>query len=159
LNLKMQFVLLGTGDNRYHILFEKMAKAHKKNASINLRFDAGLAQKIYAASDMFLIPSRYEPCGLGQMISFRYGTVPVVRETGGLKDSVVNYDPKTKNGSGFTFVEYKSESLSLAIKKALALYNNRDAWAGLVGKVMALDFSWEASGREYVKLYGKIIQG
>lgn len=156
LNLKIQFVLLGTGDNKYHILFEKMAKVHKKNASINLRFDATLAQKIYAGSDIFLIPSRYEPCGLGQMIGFRYGTVPVARETGGLKDSVVNYDPKTKCGTGFTFVEYKPENLTLAIKRALALYNNRDAWAGLVRKVMALDFSWEASAKEYVKLYEKI---
>lgn len=156
LNLKIQFVLLGTGDNRYHILFEKMAKAHKKNTSINLKFDAVLAQKIYAASDIFLIPSRYEPCGLGQMICFRYGTVPVVRETGGLKDSVANYDPKTKNGSGFTFVEYKSENLLAAIKRALALCNNRDAWAALRKKVMALDFSWEASAREYVKLYEKV---
>jgi len=156
LNLKLQFVLLGTGDNKYHILFEKMAKTHKKNASVNLRFDVGLAQKIYAASDIFLIPSRYEPCGLGQMISFRYGTIPVVRETGGLKDSVVDYDPETKCGSGFTFVEYRSENLSLAIKRALALYNNRDAWASLVRKVMALDFSWEASAKEYVKLYEQI---
>ena len=125
LNMKVQFVLLGTGDNKYHILFEKMAKIHNKNTSINLRFDATLAQKIYAASDIFLIPSRYEPCGLGQMISFRYGTIPVARETGGLKDSVKEFNPATKEGNGFTFSEYRADHLFAAIKRALALLEIR----------------------------------
>lgn len=156
LNLKIQFILLGTGDNKYHILFEKMAKIHQKNASINLKFDAKLAQKIYAASDLFMIPSRYEPCGLGQMISFRYGTVPVVRSTGGLKDSVIEFDPKTKKGNGFTFEEYKADRLFAAIKRGLALIRNKAVWEELVKGVMALDFSWTASAKEYVNLYNKI---
>jgi starch synthase len=156
LNTKIQFVLLGTGDNKYHVLFEKMAKMHPKNASINLKFDAVLAQRIYAASDLFLIPSRYEPCGLGQMISFRYGAIPVVRQTGGLKDSVAEFDPKTGNGNGFTFSEYKSEALHSAIKRALNLYRNRAVWEELVRKVMTLDYSWKASAKEYIKLYDKI---
>ncbi|MFA6321802.1 MAG: glycogen synthase GlgA [Candidatus Omnitrophota bacterium] len=156
LGMKVQFVLLGTGDNKYHILFEKMAKIHSKNTSINLKFDATLAQKIYAASDIFLMPSKYEPCGLGQMISFRYGTIPVVRETGGLKDSVQEFNQKTKEGDGFTFSEHRADHLFAAIKRGLALYKNKTVWAALVKKVMGLDFSWEASAREYVKLYEKI---
>jgi starch synthase len=158
LNMKVQFVLLGTGDNKYHILFEKMSKIHNKNTSINLKFDATLAQKIYAGSDIFLMPSRYEPCGLGQMISFRYGTVPVARETGGLKDSVKEFNIKTREGDGFTFSEYRADHLFAAIKRALTLYKNRSVWADLVKKVMTLDFSWEASSKEYIKLYQKIIQ-
>ena len=156
LNLKVQFILLGTGDNKYHILFEKMARVHSKNTSVNLRFDATLAQKIYAASDFFLIPSRYEPCGLGQMISFRYGAIPVARETGGLKDSVKEFNPTTGEGDGFTFSEYRADHLFAAIKRALALYKNRAVWTELVKKVMALDFSWETSAKEYVKLYQKV---
>ena len=156
LNTKVQFVLLGTGDNKYHILFEKMAKTHPKNASINLKFDAVLAQKIYASSDIFLIPSRYEPCGLGQMISFRYGTVPVVRETGGLKDSVTEFDPKTGSGNGFTFSEYSSKAFHSAIKRALDLFRNKTVWEKLITKVMKLDYSWGASAGEYIKLYEKI---
>ncbi len=157
LNLKVQFILLGTGDNKYHLLFEKMAKVHGKNTSINLKFDATLAQKIYASSDIFLIPSRYEPCGLGQMISFRYGTIPVARETGGLKDSVREFSPRTGEGNGFTFSEYRADHLFAAIKRALALFKNKAVWAELVKCVMALDFSWAISAAEYVKLYQKIL--
>lgn len=156
LTMKVQFILLGTGDQRYHILFEKMAKKHSKNTSVHLKFDATLAQKIYAASDLFLIPSRYEPCGLSQMISFRYGTIPVVRQTGGLKDSVTEFNPKTKDGNGFTFSDYKSEDFFAAIKRGLTTYKNRDAWGALTKKVMALDFSWENSAKEYLELFNKI---
>ncbi|MDD5428153.1 MAG: glycogen synthase GlgA [Candidatus Omnitrophica bacterium] len=157
LNLKVQFILLGTGDNKYHILFEKMARIHGKNTSINLKFDATLAQKIYAASDIFLIPSKYEPCGLSQMISFRYGTIPVVRQTGGLKDSVQEFDLKTREGNGFTFSEYRADHLFAAIKRALSLFKNKAVRMELVKKIMALDFSWEASAKEYAKLYEKIL--
>lgn len=153
LSLKVQFVLLGTGDHKYHVLFEKMAKAHSRNASVNLKFDAVLAQKIYAASDLFLIPSRYEPCGLSQMISFKYGTIPVVRQTGGLKDSVSEFDVKTGEGTGFTFEEYKSEKFFAAIKKSLAAFQNKAVWMKLVKKVMQLDYSWSASAKQYLKLY------
>ncbi|MCX5680165.1 MAG: glycogen/starch synthase [Candidatus Omnitrophica bacterium] len=156
LNTKVQFILLGTGDNKYHVLFERMAKMYPKNASINLKFDAVLAQRIYAASDLFLIPSRYEPCGLGQMISFRYGAIPVVRQTGGLKDSVAEFDPKTGEGNGFTFSDYKAEALHSAIKRGLNLYRNRAVWEELVRKVMTLDYSWKASAKEYIKLYDRI---
>lgn len=158
LNLKVQFILLGTGDNKYHVLFEKMARAHPKNTSVNLKFDATLAEKIYAGSDIFLIPSRYEPCGLGQMISFKYGAIPVVRQTGGLKDSVREFIQVTGEGNGFTFEEYKPDDFFAAIKRALSIYKNKAVWTELVKKVMGLDFSWNASAREYVKLYGKIVK-
>jgi len=158
LNMKTQFILLGTGEQKYHAIFEKVAKTHKKNASINLKFDAVLAQKIYAGSDIFLIPSKFEPCGLSQMISFKYGTIPVVRQTGGLKDTVSEFDPKTGGGNGFTFEEYKPQELLAAIKRALDAHKDKQKWAKLVKKVMALDFSWEKSAEEYVKLYKKILQ-
>lgn len=158
LNMKVQFILLGTGENKYHVLFERMAKKHAQNASINLKFDAILAQKIYAACDMFLIPSRYEPCGLGQMISFKYGAIPIVRQTGGLKDSVQEFDPKTGEGNGFTFVEYKSENFFGAIKKALNVYKDKECWRSLVKKVMGLDFSWRSSAKDYIKLYNRILK-
>ncbi len=157
LNLKVQFVLLGTGDIKYHVLFEKMARMHPKNTSINLKFDAVIAQKIYAASDLFLIPSRYEPCGLSQMISFKYGTIPVVRQTGGLKDSVREFDPKTGQGDGFTFEDYSHEHLFSAIKRGLSVHKQREVWRDLVLKVMALDFSWSASAKKYLDLYSDII--
>jgi len=156
LGMKVQVVILGTGDQRYHVMLEKMAKAHPKNTSINLRFDPVLAQKIYAASDIFMIPSKFEPCGTNQMISFKYGSIPVVRSTGGLKDSVHEYDPKTKEGTGFTFHDYKPEQFFCAIKRALSTYQRREAWRSLVKKAMALDFSWKVAGKEYMKLYNSI---
>ena len=157
LNMKVQFVLLGTGDQKYHVLFEKMAQAHSKSTSMNLKFDAVLAQRIYAASDIFLMPSRYEPCGLSQLICFKYGTVPVVRAVGGLKDSVTEYDLKTRQGNGFIFEEYTAHLFFNEIKKALNLYRNRAAWSALIGKIMKLDYSWDASAKEYVALYRKLI--
>ncbi len=156
LNMKTQVVLLGTGDNKYHVIFEKIAKKHSNSASISLKFDACLAQKIYAASDFFLIPSRYEPCGLSQMISFKYGTIPIVRQTGGLKDTVQEFDPRTGKGTGFTFIEPKSEDLFSAIKKALLIFKDKPLWMSLVKYVMGLDYSWKTSAKEYITLYNKI---
>ncbi|MFA5147039.1 MAG: glycogen synthase GlgA [Candidatus Omnitrophota bacterium] len=153
LSMKVQFVLLGTGEQKYHVLFQKMARKHARNASINLRFDATLAQKIYAASDLFLMPSKYEPCGLSQMISFRYGTIPIVRQTGGLKDSVEEFSPRSGSGNGFTFTNYKHEDFFDAIKKALTVYRDKELWAELVQRAMALDFSWASSARTYADLY------
>ena len=158
LNMKTQFVLLGTGDNKYHVIFEKIARKYPLNASISLKFDAVLAQKIYAASDMFFVPSRYEPCGLSQMISFKYGTIPVVRQTGGLKDTVQEFDPKTGVGTGFTFIEPRSEDLLSAVKKSLLVYKDKPLWASLVKSVMGLDYSWKASAKEYINLFNGIIK-
>jgi starch synthase len=158
LNMKTQFVLLGTGDNKYHVIFEKIARKYPLCASISLKFDAVLAQKIYAASDMFFVPSRYEPCGLSQIISFKYGTIPVVRQTGGLKDTVREFDPKTGKGTGFTFIEPKSEDLFNAVKKSLSVYKDKPLWTSLVKSVMGLDYSWKASAKEYINLFNGIMK-
>ena len=158
LNMKTQFVLLGTGDNKYHIIFEKIAKKYPLSASINLKFDAVLAQKIYAASDIFFVPSRYEPCGLSQMISFKYGTVPIVRQTGGLKDTVQEFDPKTGKGTGFTFIEPRTEDFFAAVKKSLLVYKDKPLWTSLVKYVMGLDYSWKSSAKEYLNLFDRMLK-
>ncbi|MCX5715651.1 MAG: glycogen synthase GlgA [Candidatus Omnitrophica bacterium] len=156
LKLKVQFILLGAGDDRYHVLFDGIAKKYPKITSINLKFDAVLAQKIYAGCDMFLMPSRFEPCGLGQMICLRYGTVPIVRTTGGLKDTISEYNESTKQGNGFTFLDYSSAKLFDTIKRALSLYKKKAAWLELVKRAMGYDFSLEHSAKEYLALYAKL---
>lgn len=157
LKLKIQFILLGTGDDKYHNLFEKISLIYPRRTSINLKFDAVLAQKIYAGCDMFLMPSRFEPCGLGQMICLRYGTIPIIRLTGGLKDTIQEFDEGTKEGNGFTFSRYLSSDLFKTIKKALGVYKDKDLWQKLVKKAMSYDFSWESSARKYAQLYKKLM--
>ena len=152
--MDVQFVLLGTGDSKYEKLFKEFAKRYPKKVSANIRFDTTLAQRIYAGVDMFLMPSKYEPCGLGQMISMRYGTVPVVRYTGGLRDSVKEYDPDRKEGTGFGFEEYDSAYLLKALVKAVHFYyREKEHWLQLIKNCMSSDFSWERSASEYIKLY------
>ena len=152
-SLGAQFVLLGTGDDWYQQLFQRLANDLPSRIGINLTFNEAIARRIYAGSDMFLMPSRYEPCGLGQLISMRYGTVPVVRRTGGLADTVQEYDPVTGEGTGFSFDDASSSALILAIRRALEIYSDRDSWRKLVLNGMGKDFSWVHSAREYVKLY------
>ncbi|QTA37871.1 glycogen synthase [Thermosipho ferrireducens] len=150
----VQFVLLGTGDEKYEKLFEDIAKEFPEKVSANIKFDVTLAQKIYAASDMFLMPSRYEPCGLGQMYSLRYGTIPVVRYTGGLADTVMEYDESTMKGNGFGFKEYDSAHLLRAIARSVDIYfNKKQHWRKLIKNAMTTDLSWERSAKEYIKLY------
>lgn len=156
LQLDVQFILLGTGDEKYHIMFKKI-KERYPNASINLKYDGVLARKIYAGSDMFLMPSRYEPCGLGQLISLRYGTIPIVRKTGGLADTIFDYSSDSLNGNGFTFSEYDSGKLLDAIKRALSVYKDKKAWGKLVKRGMEYDFSWDQSAKKYLELYEKTI--
>jgi len=151
--LPLQFILLGTGDQKYHSLFEKVKKKYK-NTSINLKFDAVLAYKIYAGSDMFLMPSYYEPCGLGQLISLKFGTIPVVRKTGGLADTVTDYNVSGgAPGNGFVFTEYKSQKLFKAVKTALDVYADKKAWRDLVAVAMNCNFAWAESAKKYVELY------
>lgn len=149
----LQFVLLGTGDEKYEEMFRKLGSKYPEKYSVNLKFDIVLAQKIYAGADMFLMPSRYEPCGLGQMYSLRYGTIPIVRYTGGLVDTVKEYDPKTKEGNGFGFEGFDSAHLLKAIAKALYFYNSAEDWKTIVKNAMTTDLSWDKSAKEYVKLY------
>jgi starch synthase len=157
LALDLQMVILGTGDEKYHELFKKMAKEYPKKISVNLRFDNPLAHLIEAGSDMFLMPSRYEPCGLNQLYSLKYGTVPIVRETGGLADTIQDYNPNTGEGTGFVFKDYDSDELLDAIKRALQVYQEKEAWTKLMKSGMQKDFSWEASAKKYEDLYQKAL--
>lgn len=152
----IQLVLLGTGEDRYHQLFQELGKRYSRQLGVHIRFDATLAKRIYAGSDVFLMPSRFEPCGLGQMISFRFGTVPLVRETGGLADTVKEFDPKTGAGTGFVFKEYTSKAFLEAVDRALAVFSNRKLWSKLMKNGMKLDFSWRTSAKQYVALYEKV---
>jgi starch synthase len=116
-----------------------------------------MAHKIYAGSDIFLIPSRYEPCGLTQMYSLRYGTIPVVRATGGLDDTIQEFDQENLTGNGFKFVDYKKTALMDAVRRAVAVYQDEEKWQVLVQNAIACDFSWERSAGEYLRLYKKMI--
>lgn len=147
----LQVVVLGTGDAQYHELFEALAKKYPKKIAAALKFDNGLAHRIEAGSDMFLMPSRYEPCGLNQLYSLKYGTIPVVRATGGLADTIEPYADGT--GTGFRFDEYTGTALIDAVDRALAVYDDAKAWKSLVQRAMAQDFSWENSASQYEELY------
>ncbi len=116
-----------------------------------------MRRKIYAACDIFLMPSRYEPCGLGQLISFKYLTVPVVRKTGGLADTVIEYSHETGEGNGFLFNDCKPEHLLSAIRKAVSVYKDKPSWLKLIRKIATYDFSWDESARKYLEIYDKIL--
>jgi len=155
----VQFVVLGTGDKKYEEFFMRLKEKYPDRVSSNIKFDIDLAQKIYAASDMFLMPSRYEPCGLGQMYSLRYGTIPIVRYTGGLADSVREYDPKTREGNGFGFREYDTAHLLESIAKAVYFYKHEKAhWAQIVKNAMSSDVSWERSAKQYMRVYQEALK-
>ena len=144
--MELQLVILGTGEERYHILLEKMQKKFPKSICVQLKFDDALAHKIYAGSDIFLMPSKYEPCGLGQMISLRYGTLPLVFKTGGLADTV-------NKENGYVFDKYDSQELIRSVKEAVKDFGNKDKWDDKVKKAMGYNFSWEESAKKYVSLY------
>jgi len=147
-HMDLQLVILGTGDIKYHEIMEDMVRKYPKVISLALRFDDPLAHKIYAGSDIFVMPSKYEPCGLGQLISFRYGTIPLVFKTGGLADTV-----NEKNG--FIFDRYSKDALIEMIKKAVAAYHDEKKWKALITNAMKSDFSWGESARKYLDLYAK----
>jgi len=149
----IQFVVLGIGDQHYHEMFQNLAARHPDQVAIFLTFNTELAQMIYAGSDMFLMPSRFEPCGLGQLIAMRYGSVPIVRSVGGLADTVQEYNPSTGEGNGFTFANYDPWELFAAIVRALELFRFKDVWRTLQQRGMAADHSWHASAERYVEVY------
>jgi starch synthase len=162
MQIELQLVLLGTGDPKYHELFRTIAKKYPKKTGIHLKFDNRLAHWIEAGSDMFLMPSRYEPCGLNQLYSLRYGTIPVVRKTGGLADSITPVTPATlKSGkaTGFFFTRYTAKDLLRAVQQAVSMYQKDPAgWQKLMLAAMQKDFSWNASARQYAKLYQSLIR-
>jgi len=156
-----QFVLLGTGEEKYHQLFREIARKYPKQVSANIAFDNSLAHLITAGADMFLMPSRYEPCGLNQLYALKYGTIPIVHETGGLADSIHNYtskDLKAGTATGFSFKNYSAQEMMSCIKSALTLYEDKKSWRQLMKNAMAQDFSWEHSGKEYIALYKKLMK-
>jgi starch synthase len=152
-----QFVLLGTGEPRYHRVFESIQERYPDRMRAFLKFDAVLARRIYASADMFLMPSFVEPCGLGQMIAMRYGSVPIVRETGGLADTVTDHTREQGHGTGFVFQERTPEACIAALDRALEVYQDKETWRALQMRGMACDFSWRASAEEYVDLYHEAI--
>lgn len=154
---KLQIVLLGTGEEIYQRFFTHQASKYPKKFAIDFTYNNALAHKIYGASDFFLMPSLYEPCGLGQLISFKYGTVPIVRKTGGLADTVFEFDQKEGTGNGFVFENYNGEELLAAVKRALKVYGEKHVFKKLILNGMNQDFSWEHSANEYLKLYSKAI--
>ena len=156
-----QFVLLGTGEEKYHQIFREIARKYPTQVSANIAFDNSLAHLITAGADMFLMPSRYEPCGLNQLYALKYGTIPIVHETGGLADSINNYTPaglKAGTASGFSFKNYSAGEMMSCIKSALALYEDKKSWKQLMKNAMQQDFSWEHSGKEYIALYRKLMK-
>ncbi len=151
--MDLQFVLLGTGDEKYNKKFKQLGEKYSEKFGMNILFDPKMAKRIYAGSDIFLMPSRFEPCGLGQLISFRYCTVPLVRDTGGLADTVVDFNKKTGEGNGFVFSEYNKGSLLKTIQKALEYYKDKVLWKKIIENGFKCDFSWDVSAQKYINLY------
>ena len=152
----IQLVVLGTGEKRYEDWFRGLAWRFPKKVSTNIYFSNQLAQRIYAAADIFLMPSNYEPCGIGQLIAMRYGAVPVVRATGGLKDTVQQYDKYTAKGNGFVFENYNAHEMMFALKRAIAAYDNYEIWRKIQDNAVNSDYSWSNSAKEYKALYEKL---
>lgn len=157
LNENIQLVVLGTGDRKYEDLFKFYQWKYPDKVSANITFSNCLAQKIYASSDMFLMPSQFEPCGLGQMIALRYGSIPIVRETGGLKDTVNPFNKFTGEGNGFSFSNYNAHDMLYTIQNAIHFYYNKDIWNKLINSAMNSDNSWKKSAEKYSSLYYKLL--
>ena len=153
IKLGADFVLLGFGDEKYNNIFKDLAKKYKKNVGVKIAFDNVLSHKIEAGCDMFLMPSRYEPCGLNQLYSLKYATVPIVRAVGGLDDTIENFNPSTKKGNGFKFKDASIEALLGAIKDAAAIFKNKKLWNTLLQNCLSCDYSWDSSAEKYIKLY------
>jgi starch synthase len=156
---EVQLVILGTGDEKYERLFQEVSLRHPGKVSANIRFDNQLAHKIYAGSELFIMPSLFEPCGLGQIISLRYGTLPIVRETGGLKDTVIAYNEETGEGNGFSFTNYNAHDMLHTIRRALGFNKNKELFERLQKTAMACDYSWERSAAKYISLYRSLKEG
>src|SRR3989454_7539961 len=152
LDLGIQFVLLGTGEKKFEDPVSQLARA-RSDLIVWLKYDEALAHRIYAGSDFFLMPSKFEPCGLGQMISLRYGTIPIVRATGGLADTVSDVGANPKTGNGFVFTDYTPGALADAVRRAVEFYRMRRGWRPLQQRAMGRDLSWSASAQTYADLY------
>lgn len=154
----IQFILLGTGEGKYEFTFRNLADQYPNQVSVNTYFDEGMARRIYAGSDIFLMPSQFEPCGIGQLLAMRYGTLPMVRETGGLRDTVIPYNQFTGKGNGFSFSNYNAHDMLHTIEQTVGMYKFQPKrWIELVAKAMKEDYSWNASSLQYVDLYESLL--
>lgn len=158
LSIGVKLVILGKGDEIFHRSLSEVAKKYKGRVSVTIGFDEALAHKIYAGSDFFLMPSRYEPCGLGQLIALRYGCIPIARKTGGLVDTVHDYEPLTSKGTGFLFSDYTPSAMQEAVKRALCVYTDKNKFQGMIVNGMQMDFSWKKSAERYIKFYNHAIK-
>jgi len=154
----IQMVVLGTGDSYYESQIKEFAQRYPYKFSANIFFSEELAHKIYAASDMFLMPSLFEPCGLGQLIALRYGTLPIVRETGGLKDTVKSYNEEAGEGNGFSFTNYNAHDMLYTIRRALEIYKDKETWKHIAQNAMGQDYSWQNSAAIYKEIYEKLVK-
>nr|WP_278246264.1 glycogen/starch synthase [Clostridium polynesiense] len=155
MDMNIQLVIVGGGFESYENMFKHYSSKYPQKVSVNIPFNRELSKKVYAASDIFLMPSQFEACGIGQLIAMRYGAVPVVRKTGGLKDTVKMYDENKGTGSGFLFKNYDSQEFLHEIKRSLKLFNQKDNWNKLVKRNMNKDSSWKSSAEEYMEIYNK----
>ena len=151
----VQFVILGTGDAEYERIMSDICLRYPEKARAIIKFDRKISKEIYASADIFLMPSKSEPCGLAQMVSCRYGTIPIVRGVGGLYDSIIPYD--TENSNGFVFYNFNAHEMLFKIKDALALYENKKEWDALVKRAMKSDFTWDTSAQKYIEIYKNLI--
>jgi len=156
LNMDLQLIILGTGDWKYENALSEAAKRYPGKMAVIINFSQDLASKIYAGCDMFLMPSRFEPCGLSQIIAMRYGNIPIVRETGGLKDTVIPYNPADKTGTGFTFKSYNAHDMLDALKRAECSYADKEEWKQIMKNAMVRDYSWTEQAKKYIALYQSI---
>ncbi|UCG62732.1 MAG: glycogen synthase GlgA [Candidatus Zixiibacteriota bacterium] len=156
LAMDVQMIILGTGDDKYHQIFREFETRYPDKFRACLTFDDDLAHWIEAAADMFLMPSQFEPCGLNQMYSLKYGTVPIVREVGGLADTVEDFKPETGQGTGFVFQDYSPEALLDTITRAVQTFGKRRIWTKIMKSGMRKDYSWDRSAHEYAELFGKL---
>lgn len=153
---RVQFAVLGSGDSHIEDNFNRLKDKYPNNIGVYIGYSDEMARKIYAGSDLFLMPSRFEPCGLAQLISLKYGTLPIVRKTGGLKDSIEPFNRFTNQGTGFSFEDYNAFDMLDAINLSIATYSNKKVWKNLVKRAMNADFSWEASALKYIDLFTKL---
>jgi starch synthase len=159
LKMDVQFVILGTGDSEAEWFFMNLQRMYPGRVSANMLFDEVLEHRIYGASDIFLMPSLFEPCGLSQLIAMRYGSLPLVHETGGLKDTVKPFNKYTGEGTGFSFASYDPITLVNVLRMALEYYwNDKEVWYNIVVQAMSCDYSWEKSAKQYKELYESTIK-
>jgi starch synthase len=158
LSFGVKLVILGKGDERFQKSFRELSGKYKDSISVTIGFDEMLAHRIYAGSDYFLMPSKYEPCGLGQLIALRYGTIPIARRTGGLADTIEDFEPLTRRGTGFLFADYTASGMLDALKRAFCVYTDTEKMQSMIRNGMQTDFSWKRSAQRYLELYKTALQ-